>query len=105
MYTGKVINLTDLFNNNTVDFEHTIPRSKSFDNSLANLTVCYADYNRNIKQNKMPTELPNYENTALGYSAIKPRLEAWEKKVETLYNQLDFWKFKSKMAMDKNDQR
>ena len=102
MYTGKVINLTDLFNNNTVDFEHTIPRSKSFDNSLANLTVCYADYNRNIKQNKMPTELPNYENTALGYSAIKPRLEAWEKKVDELFKQIDFWKFKSKVAMDKN---
>jgi CRISPR-associated endonuclease Csn1 len=36
IYTGKVIKLTDLFNNNTIDFEHTIPRSKSFDNSLAN---------------------------------------------------------------------
>jgi CRISPR-associated endonuclease Csn1 len=102
IYTGKIINLTDLFNNNTVDFEHTIPRSKSFDNSLANLTVCYADYNRNIKQNKMPTELPNFENDAHGFSAIKPRLEAWEKKVDDLFTQIDFWKYKSKSAMDKS---
>jgi CRISPR-associated endonuclease Csn1 len=101
IYTGRIINLTDLFNNNTVDFEHTIPRSKSFDNSLANLTVCYADYNRNIKQNQMPSELPNYEKEALGYSAIKPRLEVWEKKVDDLFKQIDFWKFKSKIAMDK----
>lgn len=50
MYTGKIIKLTDLFDQNIVDFEHTILRSKSFDNSLSNLTVCYADYNRNIKK-------------------------------------------------------
>lgn len=101
MYTGKVIRLTDLFDDNIIDFEHTIPRSKSFDNSLANLTVCYAYYNRNIKKNQMPTELPNYESDALGFSAIKPRLEAWEKKVDDLYNQIDFWKLKSTKAMDK----
>lgn len=100
-YTGKIIKLTDLFNKNIIDFEHTIPRSKSFDNSLANLTVCYADYNRNIKKNQIPTELPNYEESSNGYSAIKPNLSSWEKKVEDLFNQIDFWKFKSKIAIDK----
>src|SRR5690606_33162746 len=49
LYTGKYIKLTDLFNENVIDFEHTLPRSKSFDNSLANLTVCYHDYNRTVK--------------------------------------------------------
>lgn len=103
MYTGKLINLTDLFNKNVIDFEHTIPRSKSFDNSLANLTVCYADYNRSIKSNKLPTELPNYEIDSHGYTAIKPRLEAWEKRVENTFNQIDFWKTKSKNAKDKTE--
>lgn len=103
MYTGKFIKLTDLFNSNKIDFEHTIPRSKSFDNSLENLTVCYADYNRKIKNNKMPTELPNYEVTFEGYTPIKPKLKVWEKKVNDLFNQMDFWKFKSKRAMDKNE--
>jgi len=100
-YTGKVINLTDLFDANKVDFEHTIPRSKSFDNSLANLTVCYANYNRNVKKNQMPAELPNYSEPWNGYPAIKPKLEAWEKKVDDLFKQIDFWKFKSRIAMDK----
>jgi CRISPR-associated endonuclease Csn1 len=100
-YTGKVINLTDLFDANKVDFEHTIPRSKSFDNSLANLTVCYANYNRNVKKNQMPAELPNYSEPWNGYPAIKPRLEAWEKKVDDLFKQIDFWKFRSRIAMDK----
>lgn len=103
IYTGKVINLTDLFDQNRIDFEHTIPRSKSFDNSLANLTVCFADYNRNIKQNRLPVELPNYESEALGYSAIKPRLETWEKKVTDLEKNMDIWKTKSKHAQDKVD--
>ncbi len=101
MYTGKIINLTDLFDQNKVDFEHTIPRSKSFDNSLANLTVCYANYNRNIKGNKIPTELPNYKEDSHGYSPIEPRLEKWRKKVDDLYNQIQFWRSKSRTAIDK----
>ncbi|WP_435133927.1 type II CRISPR RNA-guided endonuclease Cas9 [Formosa sp. A9] len=103
MYTGKLIKLTDLFDTNKIDFEHTIPRSKSFDNSLANLTVCYADYNRGVKNNRMPTELPNYKSESHGYTAIEPRLHSWEKKVDDLYNQIEFWKSKSKRAMDKGE--
>lgn len=101
IYTGKIIRLTDLFNPNTVDFEHTIPRSKSFDNSLANLTVCYADYNRNIKKNRIPTELENYNDEALGYTAIFPRLEKWQNRVDEFKEQVDFWRFQSKIAGDK----
>lgn len=102
MYTGQIINLTDLYDVNTIDFEHTIPRSKSFDNSLANLTVCYADYNRNIKNNLLPVDLPNYENESHGFTSIKARLEPWEKRVDELYKQIDFWKMKSKTALDKS---
>src|SRR5690606_37579470 len=102
MYTGKIIKLTDLFNTNKIDFEHTIPRSKSFDNSSANLTVCYADYNRSIKNNRMPTELPNYDTESHGYSAIEPRLKAWEKKIEALQKQIETQKKNSKYANDKD---
>jgi len=103
IYTGRIINLTDLFDQNRVDFEHTIPRSKSFDNSLANLTVCYSNYNRDIKKNKLPVELPNYDTEALGYSPIKPRLEPWEKKIDDLEKRIDSWKIKSKNALDKDE--
>lgn len=101
IYTGKIISISDLFNENVIDFEHTIPRSKSFDNSLSNLTVCYADYNRSVKKNQIPTQLNNYENESGGYSAILPRLEKWKEKVERIKQQIDFWKTKSKKAVDK----
>lgn len=108
LYTGKLIKLTDLFNENVIDFEHTLPRSKSFDNSLANLTVCFHDYNRTIKKNQIPTQLLNYDKDcdfggSIGKcTAIKPRLEAWKDKVERIKQQIDFWKTKSKKAADKN---
>lgn len=102
LYTGKLIKLTDLFNENVIDFEHTIPRSISFDNSLANLTICYHDYNRTIKKNKIPTQLNNYEKDFGGHTAILPRLNSWKEKVERIKQQVDFWKTKSKKATDKN---
>ncbi len=102
IYTGKQIRLSDLFNSNIIDFEHTVPRSKSFDNSLANQTVAYSDYNRNIKKTKLPIELPNYlEDTKEG-TAIEPRLEAWKKKVEILEERLANYKLSSKYAADKD---
>ena len=101
-YTGRIIKITDLFNSNLIDFEHTIPRSKSFDNSLANLTVCYADYNRNIKNNRIPTELLNYEVEYDGFTPIKPRLDDWKVKVESLHSQIQTQARNSKFAIDKN---
>lgn len=102
IYTGKFIKLSDLFNENVIDFEHTLPRSKSFDNSLANLTVCYHDYNRTVKKNQIPTQLSNYNKDFGGYPAILPRLEKWKEKVERIKQQIDFWKTKSKKAADKD---
>lgn len=108
LYTGKFIKLTDLFNENVIDFEHTLPRSQSFDDSLANLTLCYHDYNRTVKKNNLPTKLPNYEKEydfggSIGKcSAILPRLAAWKDKVKRIEQQIDFWKTKSKKAADKD---
>lgn len=102
LYTGKFIKITDLFNENVIDFEHTIPRSISFDNSLANLTVCYADYNRTVKKNKIPAQLNNYDKDFSGYTAILPRLDAWKDKIERINQQIDFWKTKSKKASTKD---
>lgn len=95
IYTGKFITITDLFNDNVIDFEHTIPRSISFDNSLANLTVCYADYNRNIKKKRIPSELDNYED-------VLNRISSWKDKIERLKDNVEFWKKKSKGASTKD---
>lgn len=55
------------------DIEHTIPRSRSQDNSQMNKTLCSKFYNREIKKNKMPIELSNH-------SDILDRVEPWRKK-------------------------
>ncbi len=94
IYTGKIISISDLFNDNVIDFEHTIPRSISFDNSLANQTVCYADFNRNIKKNKIPFQLSNHKE-------ILERISKWQERVERINQQIDFWKTKAKKAADK----
>lgn len=43
------------------DIEHTIPRSLSQDNSQMNKTLCSPKFNRDIKKQKLPFELHNYE--------------------------------------------
>lgn len=101
IYTGKYITITDLFTEGVIDFEHTLPRSKSFDNSLANQTVCFADYNRTVKKNSFPSQLPNYDKDTPEYTAILPRLSAWEEKVERIKQQIDFWQTKSTKAANK----
>ncbi len=79
MYTGKMISVTQLFSNE-IDIEHTIPRSILPDNTKANLTVCYAKYNRDEKGKLMPFYCKNFENNIEGIgTAIKPRLEPWKK--------------------------
>ncbi|MHB1685756.1 MAG: type II CRISPR RNA-guided endonuclease Cas9 [Ignavibacteriaceae bacterium] len=103
LYTGSIITLSDLFDENVIDFEHTIPRSISFDNSLANLTVCFASYNRNIKKNRIPTELENYSEDTGGFTAIEPRLEDWKNRIEELNVNIEFWRKKSKQAQNKDD--
>lgn len=95
LYTGKPISLSQLFSPNCVDFEHTIPRSISFDDSLANLTICDAHFNRTIKKNQMPTQLVNYDE-------IKQRLQPWFEKVERLKDNVAYWKAQSRRAQDKD---
>jgi CRISPR-associated endonuclease Csn1 len=102
LYTGKMINISNLFDDNVFDIEHTIPRSLSFDDSMANLTICDAHYNRAIKKNQIPTQLANYENDANGYTAIKPRLQPWIEKVEQLKDNVAYWKAQSRKAQDKD---
>lgn len=102
LYTGRVINLTNLLSDNMFDMEHTVPRSLSFDSSDKNLTICDAYYNRHIKQNRIPSELPNYNSdiTIDGhtYTAIAPRLMKWRNKVERLSQNVIYWKNRAKRA-------
>jgi CRISPR-associated endonuclease Csn1 len=100
LYTGRLIKLTDLFDGTSFDFEHTIPISGSFDNSLSNLTICDSTFNRTIKKDKIPTELNNYDKDWNGYTAIVPRLQTWKEKVKSLKKLIDDNKVRTKKAQD-----
>ena len=78
LYTGKAISLRELLAGNAFDVEHTVPRSMSGDDSLANKTLCDAVYNRQVKKGMVPTDCPNYE------SEIYTNLAPWRQKVEEL---------------------
>jgi CRISPR-associated endonuclease Csn1 len=54
-YTGETITPRTLFGPEPqFDIEHIIPFSRSMDGSFANLTLCYAPANRNVKGNRTP---------------------------------------------------
>lgn len=102
LYTGEMINCKDLFDGSKYDFEHTVPASLSFDNELKNLTIANGLYNRQIKGNKLPSQLPNYTEDALGYTVIYPRLEFMQEKVANLRIMLEEWINKTKFASTKD---
>jgi CRISPR-associated endonuclease Csn1 len=77
LYTGRSIKLSELLSGNAFDVEHTIPRSLSGDDSLANKTVCEAKYNRKIKKGRVPRDCPNWDQ-------IDVMLGEWRKNVERL---------------------
>lgn len=78
LYTGKKIGIADFLGANPkFDIEHTIPRSKSGDSTQENLTLCESKFNRDIKRDKLPTELDNYEE-------ILARIEHWKKQCYAL---------------------
>lgn len=96
LYTGQTISLSRLLStDNQIDIEHTIPRSISFDDSLSNLTICDPHFNRQIKQNRIPSELGNY-------SEILQRIDPWIKKVEHLKDQVEQWRARAKQAATKD---
>lgn len=97
VYTGKPIGIADLFNG-SVEIEHTWPRSKTADNSMANKMLCDTRYNRDVKKGHLPSSLPNFSQPAHAASrdcpaiseSTKPIYAKWkkyEREVEGFRNQ------------------
>ena len=95
IYTGNVIPLSKLFTDE-YDIDHTLHISQSFDDSLENKTICEAYYNRKIKQNLLPTALPDYEDK-IKHSIV---LDIWQQKIERLKRQVEVWDKKARRAAD-----
>ena len=106
MYTGRTINLSNLFDPNAFDIEHTIPESLSFDSSDMNLTLCDAHYNRFIKKNHIPADMPNYDKAVMidgkEYPAITSQLQRWVDRVERLNRNVEYWKGQARRAQNKD---
>lgn len=79
MYTGKMISISQLFSS-SINIEHTIARDLLPDNTMANKTIAFRDYNTNIKKTELPIYLPNFlKDIADIGTAITPRLDQWIK--------------------------
>ena len=97
VYTGEPISFTDLCDGNKTNIDHTLPISRSFDDSLTNKTVCESYYNQKIKGNKMPSELKDE------YATILMHIKPWEEKVERLKRNIQIWRHKSQRAVTKEE--
>lgn len=94
IYTDKTIDISEIIGPNPkFDIEHTFPRSKSFDNSLANKTLSDKEFNQKIKGNKIPQELDEkYIQTAL------INISHWKTTIEDLKEKVEQQKYFSKVA-------
>ncbi len=80
---GRNISICDIIGTDPkYDFEHTIPRSRSQDNSQMNKTLCSQKFNRDIKGNKMPIELSNHLE-------ILPRIAHWKEESDNLTREIE----------------
>lgn len=91
MYTlssDDTIRISEVLQGKKYEIEHTIPRSKSYDNSLVNLTLASAVANQ-AKGNRIPFDLsPDvYDNLMRKVEAIfEPKLTQAEKRYWAAYN-------------------
>lgn len=95
IYTGQQIAVADFIGPNPkYDIEHTIPRSVGGDSTRMNLTLCDSRFNREVKQTKLPSELPCHEE-------ILKRISMWNDKCENLEQQIQRNKKSTKSAATK----
>ncbi len=96
LYTGKTISLSSFLGANPqFDIEHTLPRSRSWDNSQMNKTLCDKSFNQKVKGNKTPYELQMNAD-------ILPRIQHWKYKYIALANEIEKKKRSTRSAADKD---
>lgn len=80
---SKNIRISQIVGSNPdYDIEHTLPRSISQDNSQMNKTLCSQKFNRDIKKQKMPSELNNHE-------LILPFILHWKEEADNLSREIE----------------
>ncbi|MCC5935198.1 MAG: hypothetical protein JJU35_13205 [Balneolales bacterium] len=95
IYTGDKICLSDFIGTDPkYDIEHTLPRSRTLDNSMMNKTLAEKVFNRDVKKNKIPSELDDYE-------AYVQRIRPWVKNADELDERISRLKRRTKAAATK----
>ncbi|MGL5560992.1 MAG: type II CRISPR RNA-guided endonuclease Cas9, partial [Tannerellaceae bacterium] len=78
LYTGDTICICDFVGADPkYDIEHTIPQSVSFDNSRVNKTICENKFNRETKNNRLPSQLASHD-------AILIRVFHWNDQIDAI---------------------
>lgn len=99
LYTGQTIDISDIIGANPkFDFEHTVPRSRGGDDSMMNKTLCESKFNREIKRNQLPSEIPS--GISEHESVIKSR--KWEEKIAKYEIQISVLRKKAASASTKD---
>ena len=83
-YTGQPICISAFIGSAPVyDIEHTMPVARGGDDSQMNKTLCEKYFNREIKQNKLPSELSNHTD-------VLEQIESfgWRERIESLKKQI-----------------
>lgn len=99
LYTGNQIGITGFIGDDTrYDIEHTVPRSRGGDDAQVNKTLCEKKFNRDVKKNRLPSELANH-------AAVLSRIESlgWREKIESLQKQIEGQRRRSKSAATKSE--
>lgn len=98
-YTGKQIGLSDFMGDSArFDIEHTVPRARGGDNSQMNKTLCESRFNRELKRDKLPSELPNHADVMARIDEL-----GWSKEIASLQKQIEMQRRKSKSATTKSE--
>lgn len=83
LYTGDTICICDFVGADPkYDIEHTIPQSVSFDNSRVNKTICENKFNRETKNNRLPSQLANHDAILIRVSHWSDQIEAIKKNIK-----------------------
>lgn len=88
IYTGKEFGVADLYNGG-VEIEHTWPRSRTVDNSMANKMLCATWYNREVKKEQLPPNLPNYDKEAMVKGQMLPGIKESAAPIKELWDKYE----------------
>ena len=99
IYTGKTIGIADFIGDNPIfDIEHTIPQGVGGDSTQMNLTLCDSRFNRDVKKERLPSQLYNHDE-------ILQRIDEWKEKYGKLDHQAHRLKKGSETTKEAKDSR